>query len=54
MADDQVAVFPNQKLKNYLRHALDRFDTDPPDTDFQRGYLAAIEEMWRMFNEKVI
>ncbi len=51
---DEVAAFPNQKLKNYLQQALDGFAKDPPDTDFQRGYMEAIKEISRMFSVGVV
>jgi hypothetical protein len=28
--------------EDYMRNALDSFAKDPPDTDFQEGYLAAL------------
>jgi hypothetical protein len=30
-------------VEDYLQEALEKFDRDPPDTDFQRGYLAALK-----------
>jgi hypothetical protein len=32
----------------YLRAMLALFAKDPPDTDFQRGYMAALEELLRV------
>lgn len=34
-----------QKLSDYLLQALQGFDADPPDTDFQLGYKAALIEV---------
>jgi hypothetical protein len=31
-----------QIIKTYLENAAESFDNDPPDTDFQEGYRAAI------------
>lgn len=36
-------------VAGYLRDGLDAFARDPADSDFQRGYEAALEEMWRVF-----
>ena len=32
--------------KRYLEAGIASFDGDPPDNDFQRGYLAALETMY--------
>lgn len=32
----------------YLRAMIVQFDLDPPDTDYQRGYLAALQELLRV------
>ncbi len=32
----------------YLRQVEQSFKNDPPDTDYQRGYLAAVLEMLRV------
>ena len=32
----------------YLREMIEQFDKDPPDTHFQRGYLAALQELLRV------
>lgn len=32
----------------YLRKMIGQFDKDPPDTDYQRGYLAALQELLRV------
>ncbi len=29
----------------YLQQGIDSFDTDPPDSIYQRGYLAALKEV---------
>jgi hypothetical protein len=46
---NNVVPLPNEKLKNYLRDSLKGFANDPPDTSYQQGYLAAIEEIYRVF-----
>jgi len=35
----------------YIEKALQGFETDPADTDFQRGYLSALKAV-RDFTEK--
>lgn len=32
----------------YLRQMIEQFDLDPPDTHYQRGYLAALKELLRV------
>lgn len=32
-------------VKRYLTSAIKSFDGDPPDSEFTRGYLAALEAM---------
>ena len=36
------------ELSAFLQEVLHGFDGDPPDTDYQRGYRDAIEEMRRV------
>lgn len=31
-------------IEEYLKEAIDSFKRDPADTQFQNGYLAALEE----------
>jgi hypothetical protein len=33
---------PNQRAADYLLKQIAGFNSNPPDTDFQRGYLAAM------------
>jgi len=33
------------EIKDYLTEAFDLYRKDPPDTDFQKGYLAALLEV---------
>ena len=33
--------------KAYLEYAIASFDNDPADSDFQRGYLAALRDVLR-------
>jgi hypothetical protein len=35
------------KMEKYLVDALASFESDPPDTDYQRGYRAALCELAR-------
>ena len=32
-----------EHIKELITQALESFEYDPPDTDFQRGYLAAVQ-----------
>ena len=32
----------SDSIYTYIKSGVDGFLTDPPDTDFQRGYLAAL------------
>ena len=32
------------KLNSYLTNALEKFDNDPADSEYQRGYQAALVE----------
>lgn len=38
-----------EDLRAYLQRAIASFDGDPADTDFQRGYLAALKEVSEAF-----
>ena len=33
---------------NYIREMIDTFEKNPPNTHFQRGYLAALQELLRV------
>jgi hypothetical protein len=37
----------------WLEAALESFDSDPPDSDYQRGYQAALQEVYDLLNEVV-
>jgi hypothetical protein len=41
-----------QSIIVYLQEAITSFAKDPPDTDFQKGYLAALIEMLKVVTEK--
>ena len=41
------------ELKAYLEQALKSFEGHPPDSSFQRGYLAAIIEISRVFHPEI-
>lgn len=34
-------------LREYIRPAIKTFDGDPPDSEFQRGYLRQLKDMAR-------
>ena len=34
--------FSDKSAENYIKEAIDGFMRDPPDTDYQSGYLAAL------------
>jgi hypothetical protein len=36
----------SEVLKSYLLKALKGFNDDPPDTDYQRGYLGALRALF--------
>jgi hypothetical protein len=40
-----------ENLEVLVRQALESFEYDPPDTDFQRGYLAAIQWVEEMIEK---
>ena len=37
------------RVMRYMTAAIDGFLGDPPDTDFQSGYLSALVETFRVF-----
>lgn len=39
---DNVVSFDAEKASKYIQQALAGFINDPADSDFQRGYLAAL------------
>lgn len=44
---------PNKpSLANYILQALNGFDNDPADTDFQRGYEACLKELTKVYHIK--
>ena len=40
------------KLKDYLKGGIATFTVDPPDSDFQSGYLAALVETLKYLEEQ--
>lgn len=42
-----IASFDAEKASRYLLRALLGFHADPPDSDHQRGYLAALLATYR-------
>lgn len=43
----EVIDFDARKLRPYLAAAIEGFLGDPPDTDYQRGYLSALIDVYR-------
>lgn len=43
----EVVDFDERRITPYLVEAIGGFLTDPPDTDYQRGYLAALVSVYR-------
>lgn len=43
---DNVVSFDAEKASKYIEQALAGFINDPADSDFQRGYLAALLTMY--------
>jgi hypothetical protein len=37
----------DKTIERYIERAIDRFLTDPPDSDFQRGYFDALIVIYR-------
>ena len=46
MSAELIAIEP-ARASNYVKRALEGFLTDPADTDYQRGYLAALLVLYR-------
>lgn len=42
-----ITDFDAARLRPFIERALTLYLGDPPDTDYQRGYLAALVDMWR-------
>lgn len=36
----------SEKIEAYLREAMEGFITDPPDDDYQQGYLGALTAIY--------
>lgn len=47
MGDLRGAVNEIQRYRDGIREAIEGFITDPPDSDFQAGYLSALIEVAR-------
>ncbi|QDP50569.1 MAG: hypothetical protein Tp1125DCM00d2C21254131_10 [Prokaryotic dsDNA virus sp.] len=47
MTDNVTKMVPVSiiTLRNYVRNALETFDNDPADSDFQVGYEMALEDI---------
>ena len=47
MTDNVTKMVPASiiTLRNYVRNALETFDNDPADSDFQVGYEMALEDI---------
>lgn len=35
-----------EQVKAYVKAAIEGFENDPPDTNYQEGYLAALKVIW--------
>ena len=46
MAGDPIS-FDAEKASRYIERAFDGFFADPPDSNFQRGFLAALIVLYR-------
>jgi hypothetical protein len=44
---DKVIDFDTARIRPYIERAIDGFLADPPDSDFQRGYLAGLLNIYR-------
>jgi hypothetical protein len=42
-----------QDIIEHLNKAINGFNIDPPDSDYQRGYLAALKETRRVVRDLV-
>lgn len=42
-----IIEFDAHKVRNYLDQSINGFMNDPPDTDYQRGFLAAVLIVWK-------
>lgn len=40
------------RVKDEIRMVIDSFRDDPPDSQFQRGYLKALEWIWDVIEEE--
>lgn len=38
-------------MRDYLKSSIRQFDADPPDDDYQRGYLACLVESLKALEE---
>lgn len=43
----EITSFEGEKVARYLREAFGGFLRDNPDSDYQRGYLAALLAVYR-------
>lgn len=41
-----IEEFDAHKVRNYLDKTINGFMKDPPDTNFQKGFLAAVLVVW--------
>lgn len=42
----QIIDFDAVRARTYIEQAVESFLKDPPDSDYQRGYLAALLTVW--------
>lgn len=41
----------SEDMRTYIEAMLEQFELDPADSDYQRGYQAALEELLRVAKE---
>jgi hypothetical protein len=41
-------------IYDYIDQAVKSFEIDPSDTDYQRGYEAAVNDTWTFLNEEKV
>lgn len=42
----EIISFDDAKMRRYIQQAMHGFMIDPADSDYQRGYLAALLNAW--------
>jgi hypothetical protein len=44
---ERKTAMATKTIETYIEDAIDRFISDPPDTDFKRGYFEALIVIYR-------